>query len=33
VILNCVDTLRRLVDQFSALAEFPAPQPRACSAT
>jgi hypothetical protein len=30
VILNCVDTLRRLVDQFSALAEFPAPQPRAC---
>jgi PAS domain S-box-containing protein len=30
VILNCVGTLRTLVDQFSALAEFPAPQPRAC---
>jgi hypothetical protein len=30
VILSCVGTLRRLVDQFSALAEFPAPQPRAC---
>jgi hypothetical protein len=30
VILNCVDTLRKLVNQFSALAEFPAPQPRAC---
>jgi hypothetical protein len=31
VILGCVGTLRTLVDQFSALAEFPAPQPRACS--
>ena len=30
VILSCVATLRTLVDQFSALAEFPAPQPRAC---
>jgi PAS domain S-box-containing protein len=30
VILGCVATLRTLVDQFSALAEFPAPQPRAC---
>jgi len=30
VILACVGTLRTLVDQFSALAEFPAPQPRAC---
>ena len=30
VILACVGTLRMLVDQFSALAEFPAPQPRAC---
>ena len=30
VILTCVGTLRSLVDQFSALAEFPAPQPRAC---
>jgi hypothetical protein len=30
VILGCVDTLRILVDQFSALAEFPAPQPCAC---
>ncbi len=30
VILNCVGTLRTLVDQFSALAQFPAPQPRAC---
>jgi PAS domain S-box-containing protein len=30
VILGCVGTLRTLVDQFSALAEFPAPQPRAC---
>ena len=30
VILGCVATLRSLVDQFSALAEFPAPQPRAC---
>jgi len=31
VILGCVGTLRMLVDQFSALAEFPAPQPRACN--
>jgi two-component system nitrogen regulation sensor histidine kinase NtrY len=30
VILGCVRTLRTLVDQFSALAQFPAPQPRAC---
>ena len=30
VILGCVGTLRTLVDQFSSLAEFPAPQPRAC---
>jgi len=30
VILGCVGTLRMLVDQFSALAEFPAQQPRAC---
>ncbi len=30
VILGCVSTLRMLVDQFSALAEFPAPQPRLC---
>ncbi|HET7104720.1 MAG TPA: ATP-binding protein [Terracidiphilus sp.] len=30
VILGCVQTLRTLVDQFSALAQFPAPQPRAC---
>jgi PAS domain S-box-containing protein len=30
VILGCVGTLRMLVDQFSALAEFPAPQPRSC---
>ena len=30
VILGCVGTLRTLVDQFSALAEFPAPQPRVC---
>jgi hypothetical protein len=30
VILGCVGTLRTLVDQFSALAEFPAPQPRLC---
>jgi PAS domain S-box-containing protein len=30
VILGCVGTLRMLVDQFSALAEFPAPQPRMC---
>jgi PAS domain S-box-containing protein len=29
VILGCVSTLRSLVDQFSALAQFPAPQPRA----
>jgi hypothetical protein len=31
VILGCVGTLRMLVDQFSSLAQFPAPQPRACS--
>jgi hypothetical protein len=31
VILGCVGTLRMLVDQFSSLAEFPAPQPRACN--
>ncbi len=30
VVLSCVGTLRTLVDQFSALAQFPAPQPRAC---
>ncbi|HEV2484978.1 MAG TPA: ATP-binding protein [Terracidiphilus sp.] len=30
VILACVGTMRTLVDQFSALAQFPAPQPRAC---
>jgi hypothetical protein len=30
VILTCVGTLRTLVDQFSALAQFPASQPRAC---
>jgi len=30
VILGCVATLRGLVDQFSALAQFPAPQPRPC---
>jgi PAS domain S-box-containing protein len=30
VILGCVGTLRTLVDQFSALAQFPAPQPREC---
>jgi PAS domain S-box-containing protein len=30
VILGCVETLRTLVDQFSALAQFPAPQPREC---
>ena len=30
VILGCVGTLRTLVDQFSALAQFPAPQPKAC---
>ena len=30
VILGCVATLRMLVDQFSALAQFPAPQPRPC---
>lgn len=31
VILGCVGTLRTLVDQFSALAQFPAPQPRPCN--
>ena len=31
VILSCVGSLRTLVDQFSALAQFPAPQPRACN--
>ncbi|MDE3199734.1 MAG: HAMP domain-containing protein [Acidobacteriota bacterium] len=31
VILGCVGSLRTLVDQFSALAQFPAPQPRACN--
>jgi PAS domain S-box-containing protein len=31
VILGCVGTLRTLVDQFSTLAQFPAPQPRACA--
>ncbi len=31
VILGCVATLRTLVDQFSALAQFPAPQPRCCN--
>ena len=30
VILGGVGTLRTLVDQFSALAQFPAPQPRSC---
>jgi two-component system nitrogen regulation sensor histidine kinase NtrY len=30
VILLCVGTLRTLVDQFAALAQFPAPQPRPC---
>jgi len=30
VILGCVGTLRSLVDQFAALAQFPAPQPRPC---
>jgi hypothetical protein len=30
VILSCVSTMRTLVDQFSALAQFPTPQPRAC---
>ncbi len=30
VILGCVGTMRTLVDQFAALAQFPAPQPRAC---
>jgi hypothetical protein len=30
VILGCVGTLHTLVDQFSALAQFPASQPRAC---
>jgi len=31
VILGCVGTLRTLVDQFSALAQFPAMQPRPCN--
>jgi two-component system, NtrC family, nitrogen regulation sensor histidine kinase NtrY len=30
VILGCVGTLRTLVDQFSALAQFPVSEPRAC---
>lgn len=30
VILGCVGTLRTLVDQFSALAQFPASQPHPC---
>jgi PAS domain S-box-containing protein len=30
IILGSVGTLRTLVDQFSALAQFPAPQPRPC---
>jgi two-component system, NtrC family, nitrogen regulation sensor histidine kinase NtrY len=30
VILTCVGMLRTLVDQFSALAQFPTSQPRAC---
>jgi PAS domain S-box-containing protein len=30
MILGCVGTLRTLVDQFSALAQFPASQPRVC---
>jgi len=30
VILGCVGTMRTLVDQFAALAQFPTPQPRAC---
>jgi len=30
VILACFGTLRTLVDQFSSLAQFPAPQPRPC---
>jgi len=30
VIMGCVGTLRTLVDQFSALAQFPVSQPRAC---
>jgi two-component system nitrogen regulation sensor histidine kinase NtrY len=30
VILGCVGTLRSLVDQFAALAQFPAPQPGPC---
>jgi PAS domain S-box-containing protein len=30
VILSCVGSMRTLVDQFAALAQFPAPQPRAC---
>lgn len=32
VVLGCVGTLRTLVDQFSALAQFPAPQPKPCDA-
>jgi nitrogen fixation/metabolism regulation signal transduction histidine kinase len=31
VILGCVETLRTLVDQFSALAQFPASQPKICN--
>jgi PAS domain S-box-containing protein len=30
LILGCVGTLRGLVDQFAALAQFPTPQPRPC---
>ena len=30
VVLSCVGTLRTLVDQFSALAQFPAPHPKPC---
>ena len=30
VILSCVGSLRTLVDQFSALAQFPSPKPRTC---
>jgi len=30
VIMGCVGTLRTLVEQFAALAQFPAPQPRPC---
>ncbi len=30
VISGCVATMRTLVDQFAALAQFPAPQPRPC---